>query len=119
MTTILVVEDERAIADLLSIILADEGYRVVVARNGREGLARVVEGWPDVILSDIMMPVLNGLLMCRSLQDDLAYRTIPLVFMSAAPLPPMARECHYAAFLAKPFSLAAVLDTIARVLPPA
>jgi len=114
-TTVLVVEDERAIADLLGIILADEGYRVVVARNGREGLARVAERRPDVILSDIMMPVLNGLMMGRTLHDDPAYRTIPLVFMSAVPLPPSALASHYVAFLAKPFSLDDVLDTIARV----
>jgi len=117
--TVLVVEDERVIADLLSLLFADEGYRVVVARNGREGLERVAAERPDVILSDIMMPVVNGIALCHALHDDPAYRTIPLVFMSAVPLPPLAQAYHYAAFIAKPFSLDDVLDTIARVLPPA
>jgi len=118
-STILVVEDERVIADLLSLIFADEGYRVVVARNGREGLECVAADQPDVILSDIMMPQLDGIAMGRTLHDDPAYRTIPLVFMSAVPLPPTARAYRYAAFIAKPFSLDDVLDTIARVLPAA
>ena len=89
---------------------------MVVARNGREGLARVAARRPDVILSDIMMPVLDGLGMGRALHDDPAYRTIPLVFMSAVPLPPTARAGPHAAFLRKPFALDDVLNTIARVL---
>ena len=89
------------------------------ARNGREALDRLAEGRPDVVLSDDMMPVLAGLRMCRLLHDDPVYRTIPLIFMSAIALPATASTCPDAGFLAKPFALVAVLDTLARVLPPA
>ncbi len=84
---IVIVDDEHAITAVLAGLCADEGYRVV-ARNRQEGLERVAESQPEAILCDIMMPVLDGLMMCRALHDDLAYRTIPLVFMSAVALPP-------------------------------
>jgi len=73
MPTILIVDDEHAIAAVLADLCADEGYRVV-ARNRQEGLERVAESQPEAILCDIMMPVLDGLMMCRALHDDLAYR---------------------------------------------
>ena len=61
LATVLVVEDEFAIADLLEMVLTDEGYRVLLAANGRQGLERLAEGpRPDLVISDYMMPVLDG-----------------------------------------------------------
>jgi two-component system response regulator VicR len=61
MPTILVVEDEFAIAELLEMALVDVGYEVVTAANGRQALERIEEGTrPDLIITDFMMPVLNG-----------------------------------------------------------
>ncbi len=58
MATVLIVDDEFPIADLLEMALTDEGYRVLTAANGRQGLARLAEGpRPDLIISDYMMPV--------------------------------------------------------------
>ena len=58
--TVLIVEDEFAIADLLEMILTDQGYNVVLADNGRQGLDRLAEGpLPDLVISDYMMPVLD------------------------------------------------------------
>ncbi len=90
-----------------------------MAHNGREALDRLVEGRPDVVLSDVMMPVLAGLRMWRLLHNDPVYRTIPLIFMRASALPSTPRMCPDAGFLATPCALVAVLDTLARVLPPA
>ena len=60
-TTVLVVEDEFAIADFLEIAFTDAGYRVLTAANRRQGLERLAEGpLPDLIISDYMMPVLDG-----------------------------------------------------------
>jgi CheY-like chemotaxis protein len=59
--TVLIVEDEFAIADLLEMALTDEGYRVLLAANGRQGLQRLAEGpRPDLVISDYMMPILDG-----------------------------------------------------------
>jgi len=117
--SILVVDDERVISDLLSVIFTEEGYRVTRAGNGREGLERLAVDRPDVILSDLMMPVLDGVALGHALQDDPTYRTIPLVFMSAAPLSSAARACVYAAFVSKPFVLDDLLDVVARVIATA
>lgn len=69
-TTVLVVDDEFAIADLLEMVLADEGYRVLLAINGRQGLERLAEGpRPDLVISDYMMPVLDGAGFVQAMQE--------------------------------------------------
>ena len=116
MTTVLVVEDEEPILALLSALLEDEGYRVATARNGREGLDCLALVHPDAVLCDVMMPVLDGATLCRYIQSHPAYRSIPVVLMSAAAAPLTSAACRYAAFLAKPFTLDAVLDVLERVI---
>ena len=112
MKTILVVEDEEAIASLVATVLEEEGYRVVTAANGREGLARLAESRPDLVLCDVMMPILDGREMYRAMRDDPAYRSIPVVLMSAGGESSV--RGADAAFLAKPFDL----DTLLNVLTP-
>lgn len=119
MTLILVVEDEAAIADVVRDVLEDEGYSVRWAGNGRDGLAAVAEQPPQLVLSDIMMPVLDGRAMCRAIQSDPRYRHIPIVLMSAAALDVAADTCRYAAFVRKPFDLDRLLGTVlAQIGPP-
>ena len=115
--TLLVVEDEPSIAALLALVLGEEGYRVAVAGDGRAALRRLAEGGYDLVLSDIMMPRLDGLGLARAMGADPALRAIPLILMSAVHLP---RDgvARYAAFLAKPFDLDALLATVARLLNP-
>ena len=60
MATVLVVDDEFGIVDVLETILTDEGYRVLTACNGKQGLVRLSEEKPEVILLDFMMPILGG-----------------------------------------------------------
>ena len=116
MPTILVVDDEPAIADMLQDPLEDEGYHVVTAGNGQEGLACLPEVRPQLVLSDVMMPGLDGRAFCRALQADPTYRSIPVVLMSAAAAPDARDGCTYAAFVRKPFSLDTLVGTIATVL---
>jgi CheY-like chemotaxis protein len=110
--TILVVEDEGTIAGVLCDVLEDEGYQVVVAHNGQEGLARVAEAAPDMVLSDLMMPLLDGHGLCRALQADPRYQAIPIVLMSAGERPASVSGCQYAAFVAKPFDFERLLTTV-------
>jgi CheY-like chemotaxis protein len=116
MTTVLIVEDEAPIAALLAALFTDEGYRVVTARDGQEGLERLAAERPDLVLSDIMMPRLDGIGLCHQMQAEPAYHAIPFIFMSATPRALPADGCRYAAFVAKPFALDQVLDTVTRVL---
>jgi CheY-like chemotaxis protein len=117
MATVLVVDDEFGIVDVLETILTDEGYRVLTACNGKQGLVRLSEEKPDLILSDFMMPILGGGDMLLAMASEPAYQRIPVIMMSALSEEAVAERCKgYAAFLHKPFRVAAVLSTVARVL---
>ncbi len=118
MDTILVVEDEGLIAELLEDVLQDAGYRVVTAGNGLEGLARLADVAPDLVLSDIMMPGLDGRALCQRIRSDARYHGLPIVLMSAA-LPAADRATDYTAFIRKPFDLDGLLGTIRRILDAA
>jgi CheY-like chemotaxis protein len=117
MRTVLVVDDEFGIVDVLETILIDEGYRVLTACNGKQGLVRLSAEKPDVVLLDFMMPILGGGEMLRAMAAEPAYQRIPVIMMSSLREDVIAEKCKgYAAFLHKPFRAAAVLSTVARVL---
>ena len=117
MATVLVVDDEFGIVDVLETILTDEGYRVLTACNGKQGLVRLAEQKPDVVLLDCMMPILGGDGMLRAMAAVPDYRRIPVIMMSSLGEDVIAETCKgYTAFLHKPFRVAAVLSTVARVL---
>jgi two-component system alkaline phosphatase synthesis response regulator PhoP len=114
--TILIVEDERVIAEILSAVLEDEGYRVVIANNGKQGLDRLAEGRPDLVLCDIMMPGLDGREVARAMSANSRYRTIPLILMSAAHMPVNRHDYPYTDFLRKPFDMDELIETVAKAL---
>lgn len=118
MATVLIVEDEFAIVDLLEMVLTDEGYRVLTAANGRQGLERLAEGpRPDLVISDYMMPVLDGAGLLQAMQDTEAHRDIPCIFISSMPEANVRERIKgYAAFVRKPFQLAAVVQLVATIL---
>ncbi len=116
MTTILIVEDEAVIAEMLADLFIDEGYRVQVARNGREGLGFLDKLLPDLVLSDVMMPVMDGRALCEAMAQHPKHRSIPVILMSAGGDTIKLDHCHYTAFIAKPFSLHTMLDTVARIV---
>jgi DNA-binding response OmpR family regulator len=80
---ILVVDDEAKNVKLLEALLLPRGYQVVTASNGEEALQQVYGERPDLILLDVMMPVLDGFEVCRRLKDDAETRLIPVVIMTA------------------------------------
>jgi CheY-like chemotaxis protein len=117
MATVLVIDDEFGISEVLTEILGDAGYQVLTAIHGRQALERIAETRPDVILLDFMMPVLNGAETLAALAADPAYRDIPVVLMSSLPEASIAEQASgYSAFLRKPFRVAIVLEAIARLL---
>ena len=118
MTPILVIDDEISIVEMLCAFLEEEGWQVTTAYNGQEGLERLASVRPAVVVSDVMMPVLDGWELCRRMQADPRYQSIPLVLMSAVRTTPGLAGCNYAALLRKPFELDEVLQTITRLLKP-
>jgi len=117
MTTVLVVEDEFGISELLDAVLTEEGYQVLTAMNGREGLDLLAHEQPGLVLSDYMMPVMDGAALLTKMKAEPALQGIPVVLMSSLPEAAVAARCiGYAAFLRKPFKLFEVVDVIKRLV---
>jgi CheY-like chemotaxis protein len=118
MTTVLVVDDEALIAMALQAALEDEGYQVVTAANGRQGLERLAAiPRPELVLLDMMMPVMSGPEMLRTMQADPALGAIPVIVLSSLPREAVqARTTGVAAILRKPYTVNEVLGVIAQVL---
>ncbi len=118
MKTILVVDDECFLVKTLSVLLEIEGYRVVSAANGKDGLAQLVKESPDLVLTDFMMPTADGLELIRGVHALPDFRSLPMVMMSAArkgvALP--TRMVRVTVFLSKPFGLDELLPIIERLI---
>ena len=80
---VLVVDDEVHMRELLKYHLAHNGYDVKLAGNGSEGIELVKQDKPDLIISDIMMPGVDGYEFCKQLREDKETRTIPFIFLTA------------------------------------
>lgn len=80
METLLIIEDEKKIARFLELELAHEGYRVLLAANGLDGLEAMLEARPDLVLLDIMLPGLNGIEVLRRLRKE---STVPVILLTA------------------------------------
>ena len=78
--TILVVDDDRALCNLLSIRLTNAGYKVLVAMDGLEGLKQFFEAKPDMVLLDVMMPKLDGWEVCRRIRE---VSNVPILMLTA------------------------------------
>jgi CheY-like chemotaxis protein len=113
---ILVVDDERPLRELLASVLADGGYRVTTAIHGRDALDRIEEARPDLIITDLMMPVMGGVELYRALKDRAETRAIPIIVMSAG-LPRPIELAEVDAFIAKPFDVEAVEAAVRHRLP--
>ena len=83
MTTILVVEDDQDIRFLLSETVSDLGYDVLEAADGGTGFRRAIEEHPDVILLDVMMPVMDGFQVLAKLKEDAETHPMPVIMVSA------------------------------------
>ena len=118
MATILVVEDEFGIAEVLASALTDAGHNVLTAINGRHGLERLKESQPELVLLDFMMPVLDGPAMVRAMRTDPESRAIPIVIMSSLPESAIAEAVSgmYKGFIRKPFRLRVINEMVNHVL---
>ena len=114
--TILIVDDEASILESLQEILEHEGYAVVVAANGKQALAEVERARPSLVLTDLMMPQLNGLQLLEALRARPELEGLPVVLMSAVHAPPVRATQLWTAFLGKPFEIDALLEVIRRAL---
>jgi two-component system, OmpR family, response regulator len=122
MPTILVVDDDAHLRDVVQYALEKEGFKVELARDGAEGLARAEKGNIDLCLLDIMMPELDGLEVCRRLR---AKGNLPIIFLSSKAEEVdriVGLELGGDDYLPKPFSprelVARVRAVLRRLRPP-
>jgi CheY-like chemotaxis protein len=113
MTTILVVEDDAITQQAVRAMLEPAGYRVICAGDGAAALAQARQSLPDLVLSDVRMPVMDGDELCRTLTGDGGTAAVPVLLMSTAE-PTQAVVSGADAFLRKPFTRAALLAQVAR-----
>lgn len=121
--TILVVDDDEQNLYQLRVLLTAEGYAVVISVNGAEALARARQRPPDLVVSDILMPVMDGFTLCREWKHDERLRGIPFVFYTATYTNGRDRDFALGLgaerFLVKPEEPEVLLRTIAEVLDQA
>lgn len=117
MTTILVVDDEYLIADILGFALEDEGFMVVKASNGKKGLEVLEREHPDLIITDFMMPVMDGLEFATAVRALPSAHLLPIILISGAQAHlGMERSDLFNAVLEKPFNIDSILATARRLL---
>jgi DNA-binding NtrC family response regulator len=118
MANLLVVDDDLDMVDALAEILGAGGHQVRLARNGKEGLARLSEEKPELIVCDVDMPVLNGPEMASQiLVRDAGLEKIPILLMSGVPdLRRVAHRVGTPYFIGKPFGMAQLMDKVNQAL---
>jgi CheY-like chemotaxis protein len=111
---VLIVDDERGLAETTGAVLEAEGWRVVIASDGREGLARLVDREIAIVLTDLVMPRMDGRALCRAMRRDRRLRAIPIVCLTATPgVVPL--DCRFDAVLHKPIAIAPLLEIVTRL----
>lgn len=103
MKTILLVDDEYAVVEILAMLLADEGYAVLTASDGDHAMKVLEEKIPDLVITDQMMPFAGGADLFRAMQKKPALRRIPVVLMSSAAPSLASAKLPWARVLRKPF----------------
>ena len=115
----LVVDDDPVILRLLEVNFELEGFRVLTASDGAEGIAAVREHRPDLVVSDVMMPNVNGLELVGALKGDPATAGIPIVLLSARAQAADVRAGVDAGaddYVTKPFEPADLVERVCRLL---
>lgn len=116
--TILTVDDSRMMREMLLMVLKDAGFNVVQAEDGVDGLEKLGDASPDIIITDINMPRMDGYGFIQGVRQDERYRATPILVLStesSAEKKSRAREAGATGWIVKPFQKDTLLDVIRRV----
>ncbi len=120
--TILLIEDDPDYRDLIAYRLRSAGHTVRIASNGQDGLEQAREQAPDLILTDLMLPKLNGYEICSLLKQDQRYQRIPIVVFSATKMhdrdAKLAKECGANAYVLKSVEPKLLVEQVNALLAP-
>lgn len=115
MKTILLIDDDAGIRNLIGVVLKQEGYKVINAENGENGVSHALASKPDLILCDITMPGINGLEVFSEVNYDMNEELIPFIFVTAnAEKSDIRKAMHLGAadYITKPFEIEDLLTAI-------
>jgi len=117
---LLVVEDVPNVMELLEVTLRFKGYPVITARNGQEALEKIASNHPALVITDILMPKMDGYALAHRMRTDPQMRNIPIIFLSATYVTPedkdFALSLGAARFIEKPIDTEEFLLTVAELL---
>jgi PAS domain S-box-containing protein len=123
MKTILLVDDSQQNIYLLDVFLKNAGYNVLSAQNGKQALKTAKQNKPDLIIADILMPVMDGFSLCREWKNDAELKSIPFIFYTATYTDTKDEEFALSLgadmFLRKPMKLEILIEKIKTVLKKA
>jgi two-component system, chemotaxis family, chemotaxis protein CheY len=117
--TILSVDDSVSALQMIKLTLAAAGYQVIQAGNGAEGLAKARSTAADMVITDLNMPVMNGIGLIRELRRLPNYKGVPIVFLTTESDPAMKQEAKAAGatgWITKPFQQEQLLAVVRKVL---
>ncbi|MFM0556542.1 response regulator [Paraburkholderia sediminicola] len=113
MATLVVVDDESLVTDFLTFLLEGEGYAVHVASNGRQALEVISQVRPALIITDLMMPVMPGLELARTLRKSAEFSHLPIILCSSVSDSVAQQEQHlFTAMLRKPYPPAGLVTLV-------
>jgi CheY-like chemotaxis protein len=118
MKAILIVDDELDFAETVASILQSEGYTVVAVAGVTAAFEQMEKSLPDLLLVDLMMPVIGGLEMLKKMRAEPTFRTVPVVLMSASKEPARTHGLYWLEFLSKPFDIETMLSIVSKALQP-
>jgi two-component system chemotaxis response regulator CheY len=116
--TVLTVDDSRTMRRMLRLTLEEKGYRVIEAEHGRHGLEVLETETPDVIVTDINMPVMDGFGFIDAVRGDAKWRATPILVLtteSDRALKDRARQAGATGWIVKPFEQDRLVDVVRRV----
>lgn len=119
MAKILLVDDDPYMMDILTAILTSEGYEIEPAGDGEEALQKIADVKPDVIVTDVMLPKLDGWKLCKKVKENPETKMIPILIMTAkgeqmSEL--MSYESGADAYISKPFQNKDLVNSIKQLL---
>jgi two-component system chemotaxis response regulator CheY len=118
---ILCVDDSASIRQMVKLTLSGAGYQVVQAGDGAEGLAKAREAPVNLVVTDLNMPVMNGLGLIRELRKLPTYKGVPIIFLtteSDAGLKQEAKAAGATAWITKPFQQEQLVGVVCKVIGP-
>ncbi|WP_264596392.1 response regulator [Rhodoblastus acidophilus] len=116
--TILTVDDSRTMRDMLNLALSEAGYQVVQATDGAHGLEVLRAEKPDIVITDINMPRLDGFGFIEAVRQDPVFRRIPILVLTTESAPDKkerARQAGATGWIVKPFNAEKLVSVVRRV----